>query len=167
MAGYGTAVSPKALLEAMRDKAEQDTAKLSYIRSVEISTPGLGIIQDEPMIFLVWTGSPETDVGESGAGIVRYATHQVDVYCVIHTATPYREETIVGGGREVGLAQFVADVLDFFGGNALGLSGLHPGWRPTIQLPENGVQLFQVEETGTFVLQAVLSYEARTDFFAR
>jgi hypothetical protein len=172
MPGYGTACDPKTLLEAMRDKALADGTKLNAL-----GPEGVKIVHAfdkrtlEPSIrmLLMWTGSPEEpDFGESGADHLIVATHQVDILCCVYTTRPDSEETIVGGGNNVGLAQLVANVLDFYDNNFLGLGSSLGQRGPIIQLPENSVGVESIDEQDeNFMATALLKYEARTRPFRR
>jgi len=170
VAGYGTATSPKELLEAMRDQAKQESTKLAYLSTVSVV---LAIRLEQlanvgPTIFLVWRGSPEEKIGIGATSKVWRARHRVNVVCVKYTVTPHEEKVMLGTGHEIGLADFVADTLDFYGNNLLGLSGLEAGDRPIIEVPDNSVNIVPIDSAEQhFLATASLEYEAVTRPFER
>lgn len=172
-AGFPTGASAYDLLKAMKDKVQQDQTQLRYLTNVEITTDTLGPITNEPNLFLVWKGSPEVPAFSEGGGSplsrARILTHVVEIVCIVLTASPYREQPIMGSGREIGLAKFVDDVIGFYSGNTLGITALNGAKGPTCVLPDNGVTTLELEEEGKFswLVEARLRYEAEVKPFKR
>ena len=167
MGAYGTTAGMDDLLKAMRDKALQDTTNLGYLRRVEITSETLGTITGEPSIFLVPKGSPEEQINDDSVVKLKIARHIVDVMCVTYTMSPHSEDAIIGTGKKRGIVPFVDDVLAFYGGNTLSVTGLDFVDKPTIEAQEDAYGTFQLEDEETFLLIATLRYEAKTKPFAR
>jgi hypothetical protein len=159
MSGYGTGTDVETLLEAMRDKVQQATTSLTYLRDVKIVSAVPLHVPNDPSIYLIWTGSPMEKVGE---GSLYKATHNVSIVCTMQTTRPDLEAVIVGTEKTIGLATFTGDVIDYYSNNLLGLSGLrNPG--PFVHVPANGVGVERMEEREEqFVVYARLEYEAYT-----
>ncbi len=169
MGAYGTNAGMDDLLIAMRDGVKQETTFLQYLQHIAITTEWIGPIGETPAIYLVPTGSPEEEVPGAKAGSHAFqAVHEVDVICVHYSPTPYLEELIVGEGPKIGIVPLVSDVLDYFGGNTLSLSGLLANMPPTIQAPSGAYQVFQDDTEGNnFLILAKLEYKATTQPYTR
>jgi hypothetical protein len=120
--GYPTNAGMHTLLLAMKEDAAQDTAYLRYVQHYHIKL-GDGFYYWAPWdgytLCFEPIGSPETIVSEGTGGKpdVKYATHHVAVECVVPTQNPDTEKHIVGvTSKSVGLAEYVANTLDFFDG---------------------------------------------------
>jgi len=172
-AGFPSGASAKDLLKAMKEGALQDQEQLRYLRTCDVTTETLGPIHNEPCLWLVWKGSPEEPQFSEGGGApssrARVLTHVVEVVCVVMTASPYSDGPIMGSGREVGLAQFVDDVIGFYSSNTFGITALNAAQGPTINLPDGAVSTFQVEDNDrlSWLVEARLRYEAVTRPFKR
>lgn len=169
MAGYGNAVDPITLLEAMRDKGKADTSKIHYVDDIKIVNAIDERVVKSTSMFLFYRRSPEETVGESARGQLLRARHQIQIIVVQVTVTPEHEATVIGTGHSPGIAKVCADVLDFYANNLLGLSTVtqleEPG--PTCSVEED-INTFQVEgNTDDFFVQAIINYEALTRPFLR
>ena len=164
MSGYGGGIDMVELLKAMRDKARQDTVDLQYLSAVSITSSTRGTVISKPMLFLVPLGSPEEDLGEGVQTTIRRATHMVEVVPAIFTVTPYDEDPIIGAGKSIGIVEHTQNVLKFFGGNILSLTGIDTEMRPKIEAPANAYSTFHLQDDDVegFLLTASLNYEART-----
>lgn len=166
MGAYGTRPSMRTLAEAMRDKAKQDTASLGYVPDVRVSTSGLGELRHDFTLFIV----PERTVTILQAeNHVRQARHELSIECARLMMSVDDEEAITGGGKAIGILQFADDVLDFFDGNLLGLTGLDEENPPIFEEEEATFGAFQLsEETRPrYLLIASLRYQALTRAFKR
>ena len=158
MSGYGDATDVVTLLEAMRDKIKQ-SGSLTYLREAEIVAAIPLMLEMDPTIYLMWTGSPMEKVGE---GSLYKATHQISIICTTQTTSPDLEAAIIGTDKTIGIATFTGDVIDFYSNNLLGLTGLRaPG--PFVHVPSDGVGIEPIDEREEqFVVYAKLEYEAYT-----
>ena len=167
MSAYGTATTPQELLIAMRDKARQDTATLGYLRTVEVAFPPLDNVPlNQPALYIVWTGSPEEYKGGEGGVKVKVATHQVTLYCAVYVPSHDDTAAILGDGHSPGILKLTEDVIDFFAGNLLGLTGLDEANTPDIEAPANAHAIVQtLDDKWMHVVGLV--YQARTKYFER
>jgi hypothetical protein len=165
---YGNSDDYDVLIKAMRDQARQDTGDLKYLttRSVQI-VANLMVAEfiQGPMVFLIPIGSPAETIGESDVSVARRATHTVQVIPGIFTESPYGEDPVIGSGEQLGLIKHTQNVLKFYSGNMLGLTGLDSHNRPKIEVPTGGYQTMQVQEDDEpegWLLFSACDYEART-----
>lgn len=165
MAGYGNAVDIKTLLAAMRDQALADETDLEYLRRCDV-IPHLLLAEfmSGPAIYLIARGSPADVVAEGVGTQARRAVHRVQVVPGIFIQSPYEEDPILGTGNQMGILEHTQNVLSFYAGNLLGLSGLDEQNRPKIEATENAYQTLQVddEDTQGWLIFSTLDYRART-----
>ncbi len=168
MAGYGNAVDPITLLEAMRDKGKADTSKIHYVDDIKIVNAIDERVVKSTSLFLFWTGSPEETFGESVRRQLFRARHQIQIIAVQVTVTPEHEATVIGTGHSPGIAKVCADVLDFYANNLLGLSAVTQLEEPGPTCSVESVNTFQIEDTeDQFLVTAIINYEALTRPFLR
>lgn len=172
MGAYPTGGSPAELLTAMKNVPMQDEASLTYVNTYRITCSNdIGWLMWPPYdyytLYFDWRGSPETSVAEKGPLNMKYATHKVHIHCVVPYQNADVEEAMVGrDGVRVGLADFVADIIDYYEHNTLSLSGLEPELPPVCEVPEDFVSMIQVGEE-QYVRTASILYQARTKHFVR
>jgi hypothetical protein len=167
MSAYGTGTSISELLTAMRDKAMQDTATLGYLRDVGVALPPMtGAVLNTPKLYIVWSGSPEETISAENGVRVKRATHQVTLYAVVYAASHDDTASILGDGYQVGITKLAEDVIDFYAGNTLGLTGLDAANTPDIQAVEGSYGVFPtLDDKWMHIIGLV--YSARTKPFER
>jgi hypothetical protein len=167
MSAYGIATDPNTLLTTMRDKARQDDTKLSYLAEVKIINAFNLVSVKTPGLYLFYHGSPEEIIGEAPTQLL-VATHHVRLIPVIYVPTPFDEVSVLGTDTTPGITTIVADIIDFYANNYLGLTGLHNGLGPTVHLPANSINAYPLDaDESEFLVTAVMDYEAKTRAFKR
>ena len=156
------ALDMATLIQAMKQKAIEDEDTLAFLTSVYTLPAGFIPEPWSPYtLYLTPMGSPETETSDTAA----YAFHEVMMEMVVPVNDPTDEGNIVGrSGAQLGIAQAVDRVLEFFSGNMLGLeaSGLEPGSPPVCQAPSNAYTPLYVEDSERWVLSARMYYRAQT-----
>jgi hypothetical protein len=167
MTAYGTGTSITELLTAMRDKAMQDTATLGYLRDVQVAFPPLeNVPLNAPALYIMWNGSPEETISAENGVRLKRATHQITLYPVVYVASHDDTAAILGDGHQVGITKLAEDVIDFFAGNLLGLTGLDEAQTPDIEAPANAHEIVQtLDDKWMHIIGLV--YSARTKPFER
>ena len=82
MSVYPTGGSPSEVLLAMRDQARQTTTALQWAREIRVSGGEYYSPLQTPAVYIMYLGSPETVIGETGTASVRRATHRARIEIV-------------------------------------------------------------------------------------
>ena len=169
MPGYPASGGMDDLLFAMKTVPKQDQARLTYVDLYRIALGGwFWAPWDRYALYFNPVGSPETILAERDVLYEKYATHIVNIDCLVPYQNPDVEESIIGrAGSHVGLAAFVKDTLDYYEHNFLGLTGLESGYPPVCEVLEGSYQEISLEETEFYIRVATVRYEARTKPFIR
>jgi hypothetical protein len=167
MAGYPSGGGMNDVLEAMKKKLIQ-TSQIPYVRQARIKI-GAWVFPpwENYQVYIEPVGSPEEIIGERGRVFLKYATHIVNVECVMPWQSPDEEDAIIGrSNTNVGLTGFVSDMLSYLESNQLGLTGLANDYLPVIEAPDGAYREVELEDQVRLRV-ATLRWEGRTAPFAR